>query len=225
MWEGVYGQDAWATLAAIAVQTSRIRLGTMLTPLPRRRPWKVASEALTLDQLSGGRAILTVGLGAYDAELGLTGEQGTLRSRAERLDEGLTIVRRLWSGERVTFTGRHYTVDIPPGPTPVQEHGIPIWVVGVVGSKPSLARALRHDGLIPSSRGADGNLGQAGPSEVAEITASLDPGRRFDIVVEGETPRDDLAPWRTAGATWWLETRWGREAAFAKRVKQGPPVA
>src|ERR1041384_2899235 len=74
VWEAGYGVDAWSLLAAIATRTRRIRLGTMLTPLPWRRPWKVASQVATLDQLSGGRAILTVGLGAITDDLPLTGE-------------------------------------------------------------------------------------------------------------------------------------------------------
>src|SRR3954464_6781365 len=75
VWEAAYGIDAWTLLAAMAQRTSRVRLGTMLTPLPWRRPWKVASQVVTLDQLSGGRAILTVGLGAVATALGNTGEE------------------------------------------------------------------------------------------------------------------------------------------------------
>src|SRR2546422_9823001 len=75
VWEAVYGVDAWVLLAAMAARTERIRLGTMLTPLPWRRPWKVASQMATLDDLSGGRAILSVGLGAVDTGLGHTGEE------------------------------------------------------------------------------------------------------------------------------------------------------
>src|SRR5437667_12547048 len=74
VWETAYGVDAWSLLAAMARETTRVRLGTMLTPLPWRRPWKVASQAVTLDELSGGRAILAVGLGATDAELGRVGQ-------------------------------------------------------------------------------------------------------------------------------------------------------
>src|SRR5687768_18032220 len=75
VWEAAYGVDAWTLLAAMAPRTTRVRLGTMLTPLPWRRPWKVASQAVTLDQVSGGRAILAVGLGAVDTSLGQTGEE------------------------------------------------------------------------------------------------------------------------------------------------------
>ena len=80
--------DAWTLLAAMAARTSRVRLGTMLTPLPWRRPWKVASQVATLDQLSGGRAILAVGVGAIATDLPDTGEVTDIRGRAERLDEG-----------------------------------------------------------------------------------------------------------------------------------------
>src|ERR1700678_3362342 len=86
VWEAAYGVDAWSLLAAIAVRTTRVRIGTLLTPLPWRRPWKVASQVATVDQLSGGRAILTVGLGALEDDLPSTGEVADLRARADRLD-------------------------------------------------------------------------------------------------------------------------------------------
>src|SRR6202158_5273399 len=98
VWEAAYGVDAWTLLAAIAARTRRGRGGTMMTPLPWRRPWKVASQAVTLDQLSDGRAILTVGLGAVDTELPETGEVLDLRTRAEYLDEGIDLIRTLWAG-------------------------------------------------------------------------------------------------------------------------------
>src|SRR5215469_18539383 len=98
VWEAAYGVDAWSLLAAMAVRTSRVRLGTMLTPLPWRRPWKVASQVATLDQLSGGRAILATGIGATG--IADTGEVTGLRERAERLDEGIDLIRHLWAGGR-----------------------------------------------------------------------------------------------------------------------------
>ena len=99
VWEAAYGVDAWSLLAAMAARTSRVMLGTMLTPLPWRRPWKVASQVATLDQLSAGRAILTVGLGAVSTDLPLTGDVIDLRMRAEYLDEGIDLIRTLWGGE------------------------------------------------------------------------------------------------------------------------------
>jgi alkanesulfonate monooxygenase SsuD/methylene tetrahydromethanopterin reductase-like flavin-dependent oxidoreductase (luciferase family) len=98
VWEAAYGVDAWTLLAAMAQRTTRVRLGTMLTPLPWRRPWKLASQAATLDQLSGGRAILAVGLGAVDSGLGNTGEETDRRTRAELLDEGIDLIAGLWEG-------------------------------------------------------------------------------------------------------------------------------
>ncbi len=105
-WEAAYGVDAWSLLAAIAVRTSRVRLGTMLTPLPWRRPWKLASQVATVDQLSGGRAILAVGVGAVDTELPDTGEETRLRERAAMMDEGIDLIRGLWEGRN--YAGEHY---------------------------------------------------------------------------------------------------------------------
>src|SRR5690349_15536087 len=98
VWEAAYGVDAWSLLAAMAARTERVKLGTMLTPLPWRRPWKVASQAATLDQLSNGRTILAVGLGAITQDLPLTGEVTELRERADLLDEGIELMRALWAG-------------------------------------------------------------------------------------------------------------------------------
>src|SRR5215218_123051 len=111
VWEGGYALDPWSLLSAMAVRTERIRLGTMLTPLPWRRPWKVASQVVTLDQLSNGRALLAVGLGAGDFELGVTDEEQDLRIRAARLDEGLDLIAGIWAGQP-TFHGEHYDVDL-----------------------------------------------------------------------------------------------------------------
>src|SRR5690242_3948245 len=154
VWEAGYGVDAWSLLAAMATRTTRVRLGTMLTPLPWRRPWKVASQAVTLDQVSGGRAILAVGLGAVDAELGTTGEEVDRRVRAERLDEGIDLVAGLWQG-RLHFEGRHYEVDLRARAdlahvaTLVQQPCIPMWVVGAWPRPKSMTRVLRCDGLLP----------------------------------------------------------------------------
>src|SRR5215467_13301797 len=112
-WDGVfvpelaYGVDAWSLLAAMAARTERIRLGTLLTPLPWRRPWKVASQVATVDQLSGGRAILAVGVGAVDTGLPSTGEETDKRLRATRMDEGIDLIRTLWDGG-LSYHGEFY---------------------------------------------------------------------------------------------------------------------
>jgi alkanesulfonate monooxygenase SsuD/methylene tetrahydromethanopterin reductase-like flavin-dependent oxidoreductase (luciferase family) len=98
VWEAAYGIDAWALLAAMAVRTSRVRLGTLLSPLPWRRPWKLASQVATVDQLSRGRTILTVGIGSLAEDLPLTGEVTDVRSRADLMDDGINLLRALWAG-------------------------------------------------------------------------------------------------------------------------------
>jgi len=106
VWEGPYGVDAWSLLAAMAARTSHVKLGTLLTALPWRRPWKVASQVATVDQLSNGRAILTVGLGALTDDLPETGEETDLKIRADMLDDGIDVMRDLWEG-RTTHRGPH----------------------------------------------------------------------------------------------------------------------
>ena len=139
-WDGVfvpelaYGVDAWSLLAAMAAHTQRIRLGTLLTPLPWRRPWKVASQVATVDQLSGGRAILAVGVGAAGTGLPDTGEETDKRLRAERLDEEIDLVRTLWDGG-LSYHGEHYDFECEGsdlvGAVRPASGRIPIWVVGV----------------------------------------------------------------------------------------------
>ncbi len=240
VWESHYGVDPWALLSAMAVRTERIRLGTMLTPLPWRRPWKLAGQAATLDQLSDGRAILAVGLGAVDDALGTTGEVVDRRERAGRMDEGLQVIKRLWAGE-ATFSGEHYQVDLTGrgdlGPTGrgVQEPHLPIWIVGAWNRPKSMARVLEGDGILPNVVSAEGEHGEVTPDVVRAMRAWLeDHGApaAFDIVAEGETPADDPAAaaaqvqdWADAGATWWLEARWSApdEAAVTRRIEAGPP--
>ena len=242
VWEAAYGVDAWTLLAAIASRTERIRLGTMLTPLPWRRPWKVASQVATLDQLSGGRAILAVGVGATDTDLPDTGEVTDLRARAERLDEGIDLIRALWDGQS-GYHGQHYQyqtgrLDLTAAARPAQER-IPIWVVGVWPRPKSMRRVLRCDGIIPQYEvgGRD-----AGPDDARAMRAWLaDHGARpdLDVVADGETPAADpaaaaalAAAWAGAGCTWWLETRWGVPGDgpvgmgdMGERLAAGPPAA
>jgi hypothetical protein len=245
VWEAAYGVDAWTLLAAMAQRTTRVRLGTMLTPLPWRRPWKVASQAVTLDQVSNGRAILAVGLGAIDTALGNTGEEIDRRARAELLDEGIDLIAGLWEG-RLRFSGRNYQVDLAAREdlarvaTPVQRPRVPIWVVGAWPRPKSMRRVLRCDGLLPVSMDA-GGFRATTPDDVRAMLRWLDergglrPG--FDVVTEGETPADDparaaaiVAPWIDAGCTWWLETRWAMPHDSADRIREvreriqaGPP--
>lgn len=239
VWDGVWSVDPWVSLTAAAMRTSRLRLGTMLTPLSRRRPWQLAAQTATLDHLSGGRLILSVGLGALDSGFAEFGEETDRAVRAELLDEGLDIVTGLWQGQPFNYSGRHYVVretTFTPPPPPAQSPGIPIWVAAAWPGPRSMSRALRYDGLVPNVVAHGGGFRPAGPDDVRAMRAYADEHREgtapFDIVVEGETPGDDLeeagrmvAPLADAGATWWLETRWTNPdlAAVHRRLEQGPP--
>lgn len=143
--------DPWVLLTAVALATERIRIGTMVTPVARRRRWKLARETVTVDRLSGGRLILGVGLGfPPDLDFAAFGEESDDRHRAEKLDEGLDVLTGLWSGEPFSYSGEHYQVlDAQFLPTPVQTPRIPIWVAQMYPYRGPLRRAARWDGLVP----------------------------------------------------------------------------
>lgn len=245
VWEPVWGIDAWVSLAAAAMLTSRIRLGTMLTPLSRMRPWKLASETATLDHLSNGRVILSVGLGAVDTGFAEFGEVTDRKTRAELLDEGLDILTGLWRGQPFNYTGEHYRVaqtSFYPPPPPVQQPHIPIWVVGAWPRKKSMQRVLRYDGLLPAKLNQDGTFAEITPADLQAMKDFIEANRTaatpFDIVMEGVTPGDDperaaaiVQNWAQAGATWWIEAMWGAPeepvdtGAVLARLRQGPPEA
>jgi alkanesulfonate monooxygenase SsuD/methylene tetrahydromethanopterin reductase-like flavin-dependent oxidoreductase (luciferase family) len=232
-WDGVfvpelaYGVDAWTLLAAMAAATSRVRLGTVITPLPWRRPWKVASEVATVDQLSGGRAILGVGVGAVDPALPDAGEETDLRVRADMLDEGIDLARALWSGGG-GYQGRYYRFTATPDEVARPGGGaVPIWVVGVWPRPKSLRRALRCDGVI--AQFTEPHSAEDVRGLRSWLTDHGGPAT-LDVVVDGETPADHpaaahdmVAPLAEAGATWWLETRWTDPAEIGTRVAAGPP--
>jgi len=240
VWEPVWGIDAWISLAAAAMCTRRIRLGTLLTPLSRMRPWKLASETATLDNLSGGRVILSVGLGALDTGFHNFGEVTGRKARAELLDEGLDILTGLWRGQPFNYLGKHYKIKetsfyLPP--TPIQQPRIPIWVVGCWPYPKSMTRALRYDGLLPAIQDPQTKILQdLTPDSLRPIKAYIDEKRNgdapYDIIVEGQTSGVDKAqaaetvqPWQAAGATWWIEALWGKHDPLEvlERIEQGPP--
>jgi len=172
--------DPWVLLAAVAMQTERIRIGPMVTPLPRRRPWKLARETVTLDHLSGGRLILGVGLGfPPDAEFEQFGEESDARVRAGKLDEGLAVLVGLWSGEPFRFEGRHYQVaETVFLPRPVQQPRIPVWVGAVCPNRPPLRRAARWDGVFPiRMAGQDEMPPPVTPADVQNMLAFIETER------------------------------------------------
>lgn len=216
-WAGGETYDPWVTLAAIAMRTERVRLGLQVSPLARRRPWKVAREAVTLDHLSGGRLILGVGLGdASSPDFAKLGEPTDSKQRAEMLDEALQVIVGLWSGDSFHFQGKHYRVDevtfLPP---PVQKPRIPIWVGGAFTLEGPRKRALRWDGSclyrVPPPAWEDMT-----PDDVRTLRSLVERTRgsalQFDICIGGRRRRNDLDAERAyiralaaAGATWWAE--------------------
>jgi hypothetical protein len=248
-WDGVFTFDAiaigsmelfdpWVVLAAMAMRTERVRIGVIVTPPSRRRPWKLARETMTVDRLSNGRLVLAVGLGALDdAGFEAVGEPTAARTRAELLDESLAILDGLWSGRPFAFAGRHYR--FPPMtflPRPVQRPRIPVWVVGAWPSHRSIDRAVRWDGILPQPLSAGGAAVELTPGLVREILAYVRAARPpggdpFDVVVQGTSPADPalatarVRPWIDAGATWWIEAAWqdATVASLRERLQAGPP--
>ncbi|GIG37452.1 LLM class flavin-dependent oxidoreductase [Cellulomonas pakistanensis] len=232
--------DPWAVLAAAAVRTERITLGALVFALPRRRPWVVARQALTVDHLSGGRLVIPAGLGVPTdrAFAGVEGELTSTRERAELLDDHLAILDRAFSGETFSYEGTHHRVtDMRFVPRPVQRPRVPIWVVGAFPSERSMGRAVRYDGLVAQLRG-DRAMDDLGPAEVAEIAAWVREHRApdagpYEIVLQGVLPedpaaaRDHVAALAEAGATWFVESRWegpgSTYEAVRERVRRGVP--
>ena len=238
-WDGInVGEmetyDPWVVMAAMAVTTERVRLGAIVTPPARRRPWKLARETMTLDHLSGGRLVLPVGLGATDdGGFSKVSEPTDKKVRATLLDESLEILTGLWGGEPFSHEGEHYQVEemtfLPPT---VQRPRVPIWPVAAWPSEKSMNRALRYDGLLAYT-----TRGEVTPGDVRAMKAYAEenrpPGSPFDIVVDGETPGKDrervkrlVEPFATAGATWWIESPWtppNEPEELRIRIWQGPP--
>jgi alkanesulfonate monooxygenase SsuD/methylene tetrahydromethanopterin reductase-like flavin-dependent oxidoreductase (luciferase family) len=223
--------DPWVALAAMAMTTERIKLGALVTPVPRRRPWKLAREAVTLDHLSRGRLILGAGIGGdWSREYTAFGESADDRLHGAMLDEGLAVLTGLWSGESFSYQGTHYHVrNARFLPTPVQTPRIPIWVGGYWPHKAPFRRAARWDGVYPLF---DGVLS---PARIREIVAYVQSQRTtdapFDLVLGdlafAETPPDSdlLAEYAAAGVTWWFHCFMGgiTPAAARARLRQGPP--
>ena len=200
--------DPWIALAAVAAATERVRIGALVTPLARRRPWKVARETVSLDRLANGRLIFGAGLGSpggADAEWAAFGEEMDLARRGEMLDEALAVLAGLWSGERFSFAGTHFGVrDACFRPTALQTPRIPVWIAAYWPHLRPLRRAARWDGLFA--------LFPDGPprdvEQLAEAVAYVGARRApdappFEVVCAG-APNGDSAAYARAGATWWL---------------------
>jgi alkanesulfonate monooxygenase SsuD/methylene tetrahydromethanopterin reductase-like flavin-dependent oxidoreductase (luciferase family) len=235
--------DATVALAAIATSTERIRFGAMVTPLPRRRPWKFARETASLDRLSGGRLIVGVGIGNSEQEFDHLGEVADLRTRGAMLDEALEVVTGLWRGEPFSCQGEHYTVkEAHFLPTPIQQPRIPIWVAGLWPGGAPFRRAAKWDGVMPVRRDLDPSKTLSLDDEkaivdyIGERRTSSGP---FDVSHYGPTPGDAPAQaadivgaYAAIGVTWWHEDisplRFAQSPlpaldAMRERIRQGPP--
>ena len=235
--------DPWILLAAAAIATSRIKLGTLLTPVARRRPEQLARLLGTLDGLTGGRMIFAAGLGGpIEDEYGSFGDTTDPVVLAERLDEGLDPLARYWSGESVNHDGRHYQVrDVALLPATVQRPRPPIWIGGFWPHRAPMRRAARWDGAVPLF--IDARHGHVPPiDQVRDLVGYVNQHREdadvrpFEIVLGGATPgnpdkaRDVIAPLAEVGATWWDERQLQtsddlyRLTPVLRRVNQGPPA-
>jgi alkanesulfonate monooxygenase SsuD/methylene tetrahydromethanopterin reductase-like flavin-dependent oxidoreductase (luciferase family) len=237
--------DPWVALAAVALNTERMRIGTMVTPLARRRPWKLARETVSVDRLSNGRLTLGVGLGdPVQWDFGFFDEVTDPKTRAHKLDEGLDVLTGLWKGQPFSYQGEQYNVkEVTFRPTPVQSPRIPIWVGGWWPHKPPLRRAALWDGVCPIKGGSN-----ISPAEWRDLLTYIQQYRTTDAPLDavnfGATPGENptqaaelVQPYADAGVTWWLESvdpwrfgwswevPWAPEATLLmrERVKQGPP--
>ena len=248
-WEAAYRHDAWATLAAAAARTRRLRLGTLITPAAKYKPWDLTQRVATVDRLSAGRVTLGVGLGALNDNWKAFEGQEPRATRAGKLDEFLEIYRGLLTDPGFSHTGKHWqigaTTELKPGPT-VQHPHPPVWAVGALvpgrERQPSLARAAGCDGIFPAVAAGTGDSG-LDLDFFAEIVSRLRTLRAeaglewdgYDIAVEGDTfggfgsVHGDPADWARAGATWWVESWWDVAeddagwAELTRRVRSGPP--
>jgi len=206
LWDHVYRPpadpseilDPWVVLGAQAFATTTIRLGPMVTPLTRRRPIKLAREAITVDHMSRGRLTLGLGLGVDSGgELTRFGEVVDAKQRGDRLDEGVDLLVSFWSGQPVTHAGGAFTADdVTVLPRPVQDPRIPIWLA-VRGASPRrpLRRAARFDGMVP--------IELDGPDHVSRLLDVVEKERGsldgFDTMVSNALDVDEVA---RRGATW-----------------------
>jgi len=225
--------DPWIALTAIAGATRRLKFGALITPFPRRRPWKLARETVSLDHYSAGRLVVGAGIGGdWWREYSAVGELRDDRTRGDMLDEGLDVITGLWTGTPLTYKGTYYTIeDAQFLPTPYQTPRIPIWIAGVWPGTRPFRRAARWDGIIPTGR-----TGTPSPNDIRDMRAYIDSYRTattpFEIVFQGRAHEllaaergAHVADYAAAGVTWWLEQVWPDVALTEVRsiIDHGPP--
>lgn len=234
VWDVLPGVDPWIALSAIALHTTRIKIGFMVLPLARHRPWLVARRLADLDRLSGGRVICTVGLGDPAQDAALFNEEGRATVRAQQLDEGLAVLDGLWTRDAFSFAGAHYTLNgVSLTPRPLQAPRIPLWVAGGWPRQAPFRRAARWDGVSFKSIHHDTRQFlalDAFRDGVVYVRAQRTRQAPFEIVMSGDTSGDRQAArakvqaFGEAGATWWVEEGLGWSLdEFRPHVCAGPP--
>lgn len=229
--------DSFIALAAIAAKTSRIRIGTTVTPLPKLPPWIAARQVAALDLLSDGRMTLGVGLGEVEStDYERFGGDSNKRVLAEKLDESLEIITSLWKGTACNYSGKHYRITKKTAflPSPKQKPRVPIWVGGFWPNRGPFRRAAKWDGVIPLRRG---HPIRPTPKDLGDILDFIKQQRtsstHFDTVIIGWGTGKDKAvnakkigPYAKAGLTWWLESLYSGHDSLEKmrrRILMGPP--
>ncbi|MGV0745882.1 LLM class flavin-dependent oxidoreductase [Mycolicibacterium sp. XJ870] len=223
--------DPWIALAAMAMRTQRLRLGPLVTPVPRRHIAKLAREVSTLDQLSGGRVIFGAGAGyALLPDYAAFGDATDATQRAAKLDEGLDVLADLWSGAAVGHQGQFFNVTTDGFAPPVQRPRVPVWTAATHGASKPIARAAKWDGMICA---AQYGL-EVEPADLRDMVATVTKIRGettdFDVIRFGQTAGGDdiatVAACADAGATWWMEYTFPTITtleATRERLHAGPP--
>ena len=197
--------DPWMLLAAVAERTERVRLGPMVAAVSRRRPWQVAKQIVTLDRMSGGRAVMGVGLGApVEDEFAVFGEDTELRTRAERTDEALTIIDQVLRGEAVDHTGVHYEMQARLSPRAVQSPRPPIWTAATPPHRKPLERARRWDGVVCNVKLADDSM-PLRPTELRDYVADLLDDPDLDVVT-AQHPEHHASEYEELGVSWLMSS-------------------
>lgn len=247
-WDGLFWGDAiWCEdpmigLAAAAMATSRIRLGTMIIPVPLRKPWKIASESVALDLLSDGRLILGIGTGAvWMGWQSFPDEVTDQKIRTEMLEETIDILTLMFQSKQFDYDGNQYHLKLSQlnemyyPPTPVQAPRIPLWTPAIWPGEKSIQRALKCDGVILEKRSSAGEAAEVTPGDVREVKEYINEhgpaNNPFDIVVDGKTfdldehvRQEKLTQMKDAGVTWWIEALWeGTVDMVVDCIQHGPP--
>ncbi len=205
--------DPWVGLAAVASHTTRIRIGALVTPIARRRPWILARQTVAVDRFSNGRLIFGAGLGeSVRWDFGFLGEETDNKRRAEKLDEGLEIINGLWSGELFRHAGKHYQVqEVRFLPGPAQSPRIPVWIGGQWPNRRPMRRAARWDGYFPL-KWETGMQVEDWREALGYIRQHRTAETPFDAVHAGRVPETQwssaaaiIEPYAGVGVTWWIE--------------------